>query len=110
MPASRRAKAKITIKKFGKVKVIDGVIPKGASLPRTLHKSGYVVFPWTSTKSKKLVRRIFKSKSSGSMTSETPLIWTKGVPYLVPAGKAGVWYEIFNGDDHGHRYTKIIQQ
>lgn len=109
MAAGKRA-AKVAIKRVGKLVIVSGQIPPGASLPRTLHKGDYVVFPGTSTKSGKLVRRMYKSKMANAAVSEVPMIWEKGVPYLIRVGRPGVWIEICNGDDDIHVFDKCILQ
>ncbi len=107
--AAKRA-AKVAIKRVGKVTVVSGAIPPGASLPRTLHKGDYVVFPSTSSKSGKLVRRVFRSKTANAIVTEIPMIWEKGVPYLIKVGRPGIWIEIYNGDDDIHYYDKVVMQ
>jgi len=109
MAAVKRA-AKVNIKRVGKLTIVSGEIPPGACLPRTLHKGDYVVFPLTSTKSGKLVRRMYKSKTASAVASEIPMIWEAGVPYLIRVGKPGVWIEICNDDDDIHVFSKCIMQ
>jgi hypothetical protein len=111
MPATKRAaKAKVAIKRVGKLTIVSGEIPPGACLPRTLHKGDYVVFPLTSTKTGKLVRRTYKSQKADAAVSEVSMIWEKGVPYLIRVAKPGVWLEICNGDGGKHVFCKCILQ
>jgi hypothetical protein len=109
MATTKRA-AKVAIKRVGGVVVVSGEIPPGVCLPRTLHKGDYVVFPMSSTKSGNLVRRIYKSQTAQSATTEIPMIWEKGVPYLIRVAKPGVWIEICNNDDRKHIFSKCILQ
>jgi hypothetical protein len=109
MAAVKRA-AKVNIKRVGKLVIVSGEIPPGACLPRTLHKGDYVVFPMSSSKSGKLVRRMYTSKTANFAVAEVPMIWEKGVPYLIRVGKPGVWIEICNDDNHKHIFAKCIMQ
>jgi hypothetical protein len=109
MAAGKRA-AKVNIKRVGELVIVSGEIPPGACLPRTLHKGDYVVFPMTSTKSGKLVRRMYKSRTANFAAAEIPMIWEKGVPYLIRVGKPGIWIEICNDDDRKHIFAKCIVQ
>jgi hypothetical protein len=108
--AARKRAAKVNIKRIGKLVIVSGEIPPGACLPRTLHKGDYVVFPLTSTKSGKLVRRMYRSKIASAVASEVPMIWEKGVPYLIRVGKPGAWIEICNDDNRKHIFAKCILQ
>ena len=109
MATAKRA-AKVAIKRMGGIVIVSGEIPPGACLPRTLHKGDYVVFPMSSTKSGKLVRRMYKSQTANAAVAEIPMIWEKGVPYLIRVGAPGVWIEICNNDNRKHIFAKAIMQ
>ena len=110
MAAAGKRAAKVRIRRIGKLVIVSGEIPPGACLPRTLHKGDYVVFPMTSSKNGKLVRRMYRSRTANVAAAEVPMIWEKGVPYLIRVGKPGVWIEICNDDNRKHIFSKAIMQ